>query len=144
MIDLHIHTTNSDGRLTETQILEKAQKIGLNAISITDHNTCEAYEKLKGVNIKEIYKGELIRGCEFNTMVNNVPIELLGYDIDTDFVQENLRQFYLPFRDLNVYETNLLIQRCIDLGLTINKEAIRYDEEKEYGNRGVHREIKKL
>ena len=143
MIDLHVHTTNSDGRLTEIETLKKAQEIGLKAISITDHNTCEAYEKLKKVEIKKIYDGELVRGCEFNTIVNNVPIELLGYDIDTDFIQKNLRKYYLPFRDLNIYETNLLIQRCIDLGLTIEKENIRYDEEKEYGNRGVHREIVK-
>lgn len=143
MIDLHVHTTNSDGRLTEIETLKKAQRIGLTAIAITDHNTCEAYEKLKKINIKEMYAGELVKGCEFNTIVNNVPIELLGYDIDTDFIQANLRKYYLPFRDLNIYETNLLIQRCIDLGLTIEKENIRYDEEKEYGNRGVHREITK-
>ena len=60
MIDLHVHTTNSDGKLTEIETLKKAQKIGLRAISITDHNTCKAYDKLKGVNLSDLYQGELI------------------------------------------------------------------------------------
>lgn len=143
MIDLHVHTTNSDGKLTEIETLKKAQKIGLRAISITDHNTCNAYDKLKGVNLSDLYQGELIRGCEFNTIVDNVPIELLGYDIDTDYIQARIGEYYLPFRESNIYETNLLIQRCLDLGLKLNVDDIQYDEKTEYGNRGVHREIVK-
>lgn len=143
MIDLHVHTTNSDGKLTEIEILKKAEEMKLSAISITDHNTCDAYERLKEVNLKEIYKGKIITGCEFSTMVDNIPIELLGYDIDIDYIQRNIRNYYLPFKDSNVYETNLLIQRCLEIGLTLNTNDITYDEEKEYGNRGVHREIVK-
>lgn len=143
MIDLHVHTTNSDGRLTEIETLKKAQEIGLNALAITDHNTCEAYEKLKKVNISSLYKGELIRGCELNTIVDGVPIELLAYDIDTDNMQKSINQFYMPFHELNVYETNLLIERCLKVGLTLDVDNITYDIYKEYGNRGVHREILK-
>ncbi len=143
MIDLHVHTTNSDGRLTEIETLEKAERIGLKALSITDHNTCGAYDKLKGIELRKLFRGTLINGCEFNTMVENVPIELLGYDIDTDYIQAHIRDYYLPFRDLNIYETNLLIERCLELGLVLNVDDIHYDEEKEYGNRGVHREIVK-
>ena len=141
MIDLHVHTTNSDGKLTEIETLKRAQEIGLKALAITDHNTCEAYEKLKNVNVDSLYKGELVRGCELNTIVDNVPIELLAYDINTDDMQKSINKYYMPFKDLNVYETNLLIQRCLDLGLILNVDDIKYDIYKEYGNRGVHREI---
>ena len=44
-IDLHTHTTASDGRITPRELVKKAKKIGLSAIAITDHDTIN-YEKL--------------------------------------------------------------------------------------------------
>ena len=38
MIDLHVHTTNSDGRLKVKEILERAKKQGITTISFCDHN----------------------------------------------------------------------------------------------------------
>ena len=143
MIDLHVHTTKSDGKMTPVEILKEAETLKLKAISITDHNTCMAYEELKNVEIDKIYTGALIKGCEFNVMVDNVPIELLGYHIDTEYMQSKLKDYYLSFKDMNLYETNMLIKKCLELGLTLNVEDITYDIEHEYGNRGVHREIVK-
>ena len=39
MIDLHTHSTASDGALTPTQLVERAVSIGLTAIALTDHDT---------------------------------------------------------------------------------------------------------
>ena len=47
MIDLHIHSNNSDGSDTVEEILKKSQQIGLNCISITDHDNCDVYDILK-------------------------------------------------------------------------------------------------
>lgn len=143
MIDLHVHTTKSDGKMTPIEILKEAELLKLKAISITDHNTCMAYEELKSIDVRKIFSGSIINGCEFNVMVNNVPIELLGYHIDTNYVQTRLKEHYLSFRDMNLYETNMLIKKCLDIGLTLNVDDITYDIEHEYGNRGVHREIVK-
>ena len=38
MIDLHVHTTNSDGRLKVEEIIERAKKQGITTISFCDHN----------------------------------------------------------------------------------------------------------
>lgn len=57
MIDLHIHSIHSDGTDTVVDILKKAEKNALEYISITDHNTCNAYEELKKINIKKYYTG---------------------------------------------------------------------------------------
>lgn len=143
MIDLHIHTTKSDGKMTPLEILEEAERLQLKAISITDHNTCLAYYELSKIDINKIFSGILINGCEFNVMVDNVPIELLGYNIDTDYIQSHLKDFYLSFEDMNLYETNMLIKKCLDLGMKLNVDDIVYDVKHEYGNRGVHREILK-
>ena len=40
MVDLHSHTTNSDGTWTTKELLTKAEEIGLEVLSITDHDTC--------------------------------------------------------------------------------------------------------
>ena len=39
MIDLHVHTTASDGQYTPTQIIEKASEKNIKVIAITDHDT---------------------------------------------------------------------------------------------------------
>lgn len=44
MIDLHIHTTSSDGSDEPKDILIKAQTLGLKYISITDHDSIGAYK----------------------------------------------------------------------------------------------------
>ena len=42
-IDLHVHTTASDGTCTPAEVAALAQKIGLKAIAITDHDTESGY-----------------------------------------------------------------------------------------------------
>ena len=50
MIDLHMHTTYSDGTESCTTVLKKCQEKNLNYISITDHNTALTYEKMEKIN----------------------------------------------------------------------------------------------
>ncbi|MBK1812723.1 PHP domain-containing protein [Clostridium sp. YIM B02505] len=86
MIDLHIHTTTSDGSDEPKDILIKAQQLGLKYISITDHDSIGAYNKLREINIHDYYDGNLIPGCEFSAVHNGKPIEILGYGIDFDVI----------------------------------------------------------
>ena len=94
MIDLHIHTTYSDGTDTVKELLKKAEGIGLEVISITDHNTCKAYYEMEKFNVKEIYKGNIIVGCEFSASFDNRAIEIIGYGFDYKIVNEYLKKFY--------------------------------------------------
>lgn len=86
MIDLHLHTTTSDGSDEPIDILIKAQELGLKYISITDHDSIGAYNKLKDINIHNYFHGKLIPGCEFSAVHNGKPIEILGYGIDLDVI----------------------------------------------------------
>ncbi|MBL4930591.1 PHP domain-containing protein [Clostridium paridis] len=89
MIDLHIHTTTSDGSDEPKDILIKAQQLGLKYISITDHDSIGAYTKLKDINIHDYYDGKLIPGCEFSAVHNGKPIEILGYGIDFEVINSS-------------------------------------------------------
>lgn len=86
MIDLHIHTTTSDGSDEPLDILMKAQQLGLKYISITDHDCIGAYQKLREININNYFGGKIIPGCEFSAVHNGKPIEILGYGLDFDIL----------------------------------------------------------
>lgn len=81
IIDLHIHTTCSDGELTPREVIDMAVKNKVSVISITDHDTIGAYgEELfdyaKDNNIK------IIPGVEISTKNDKSGIHVLGYNID--------------------------------------------------------------
>ena len=84
IIDLHIHSRHSDGEGLANEILENAKNKNYRLISITDHNTVEAYRTLND----EI----LISGVEFDCWYCGVFIHLLAYGIDIN--NENLSKFY--------------------------------------------------
>ena len=112
MIDLHMHTTYSDGTDTVKELLEKAENLGLEVISITDHNICKAYFEMEKFNVKEIYHGNIIVGCEFTTSFDNRLIEVLGYGFDYKSVNKYLEYFY---NEESVSKrTNILYNRLLD------------------------------
>ena len=88
-VDLHIHTTYSDGVFSPEKIVDTAIEAGLNAIAITDHDNVLAYpiavnyaQKLaKDTNSKAI---EVLPGVEINTIYKDVEIHILGYFMNRD------------------------------------------------------------
>lgn len=80
-IDLHIHTTMSDGTLTPIEVIDEAYKNNISIISITDHDTIEAYTPglFEYANKKNI---KLINGVEISTKTNKCGIHVLGYNYD--------------------------------------------------------------
>ena len=87
-IDLHIHSVYSDGDKTPKEILEMAEKLKLKYIAITDHENCKAYGELKKEEIRKLYHGKVITGCELMTSFNGVMIEILGYYIEPKIINE--------------------------------------------------------
>ena len=70
MIDLHIHSNNSDGSNSVLEILKKCKELKLDYISFTDHETCTAYSELKNIDIKKYYSGIIIPGIEIKCAYN--------------------------------------------------------------------------
>lgn len=144
MIDLHTHTTYSDGTDDIITLLQKAQKAGIECLSITDHITCKAYEEIKNIDIKKYYTGKLIVGCEFFTAINGQTLELLGYNLDPEILEkEGAKIFKYSLRDINVWETEELIKKCKKIGIKINEEDLEIDFDHEFGTSIVYDEIKK-
>lgn len=66
-IDLHAHTTASDGSLTPAELVSLAQQIGLSALAITDHETFAGFDMARSVAAASGL--DLVRGIELNTTV---------------------------------------------------------------------------
>lgn len=120
MIDLHIHSNFSDGSDSYIEILKKAEKIGLECISITDHDNCKVYEEIYKDDIKKYYSGKLICGVELQAYILGFSIELLGYGVDYKIINEEVKKIYLPFETINYEELKRLYKKCIDIGMKFN------------------------
>jgi len=103
-VDLHIHSTASDGTWSPVQILEQAEQAGLGAIAITDHDTLEGARRaqhrseripfLAGIEISAAYPAY---------MPGNGSLHILGYGIRVDdaTLNQNLAQLQASRRDRN-------------------------------------------
>lgn len=75
-VNLHIHSTYSDGRVEFNELIKQAKELNLKYYSITDHNSIEGYKHL------EKMPDGLIVGVEFDCFVDlNLP-HILGYNVD--------------------------------------------------------------
>lgn len=108
-MDLHIHTNLSDGVKSPIEILDMAENLKLEYISITDHDTCEAYEILDKIDISKHYTGNLIYGCEILTCFEGILLEILAYGIDWKQLNTWLKEYYseeqIKIRETKMFNT---------------------------------------
>ncbi len=86
-IDLHVHTTYSDGVFSPEKIVDTALDVGLDAIAITDHDNVLSYQiavdYANSIIPKDSNKPlEILPGVEINTMYKGYEIHILGYFMD--------------------------------------------------------------
>lgn len=143
MIDLHMHTKYSDGTDDVIELLKKAEKKNLNTISITDHNTVDAYFTLENIDISKYYSGKIIVGIELNTKVLNVPIEILGYGFDYKLLKEKLPAIYISAEERNKVEFSRLVEKCKNSGIEISDFDISKYDGKSFASKYIHQIITK-
>ena len=79
MIDLHTHTTFSDGQYTPEEVVQLASKAGVSVLAITDHDTVDGVER--GKIAADIAGIRFVSGIEISC-AGNKELHLLGYNID--------------------------------------------------------------
>ena len=89
MIDLHVHTVNSDGDFTTKETLIEAEKKGVKILSITDHNNINAYEDLKKLPVKELFSGKIIIGTELEFAKDGRLFDMLGYGFNLELLKDS-------------------------------------------------------
>ncbi|MCI8654925.1 MAG: PHP domain-containing protein [Clostridia bacterium] len=146
MIDLHMHSTNSDGADTVIELLKKAQEKNLTYISITDHDNCNAYMELEKIDVKKYYKGCIIPGIEIKCSYGKNLIEVLGYKIDTKKMKKWIDQFYKDKSRDKIQDRyfNILYEKCLEMNLIMdNKEKINWNPKNDWASVTIYKEIKK-
>lgn len=141
MIDLHIHTTYSDGTDDLKTVLKKTEEKKLNIIAITDHNVCGAYDELKTFDVKEYYTGIIIKGVEMNTKVLGIPIEILGYNINPEILKIELKKAYITNTERNILEVKRLAQKCLEHGIDIGDNFVENYNSEIYASKYLHGKI---
>lgn len=124
-IDLHTHTTASDGTLTPTELVDLAVSKGLTAIAVTDHDTMDGvseamerarYYKAQGIDI------EVIPGMELSSDYMGKDIHIVGLYLDPD--SEYMKRRMEAFRDSR-YKRNLeMCERLTKGGMPISYEEL--------------------
>lgn len=147
MIDMHLHSTYSDGSYSVKEILEKAEKLGLKYISITDHDNCLAHEELKNTDVSKIYSGKIIKGIEIKSIYQEGnTVDLLGYNYDLEKLERWIKEYYKDKQRVDVQTKyfNLLYEACKKINLKMTpKEEIKWNPENDWASVVIYNDFKK-
>ncbi|MBI5325347.1 MAG: PHP domain-containing protein [Ignavibacteriae bacterium] len=119
--DLHIHTIYSDGSQTPEEILKMAVKANLGAISITDHDSVDAYEQIKSV--KKNYNLEILTGIEFSCYENEQEIHILGYNLDIH--DKDLLHHLDTFKKAREVRANRIVAKLKKVNVELSFDEIK-------------------
>jgi len=82
LIDLHSHTTASDGQLTPSELVNRAENRQVHFLAITDHDTVDGLQEAQDFIDEKSLKVKLINGIEVTTNWLNHEIHVVGVNID--------------------------------------------------------------
>lgn len=120
MIDLHLHTTASDGRLTPAQLVARAAAAGITTMSVTDHDTVAG---LAEVGAEASARGiRLVPGIEVTSIADARDVHLLGYFFDPGSAM--LATFLEGQRALRVSRVREIGARLAALGLPVDVDTV--------------------
>jgi predicted metal-dependent phosphoesterase TrpH len=126
MIDLHSHTTASDGTFSPAQLVEQATRTGVRILGITDHDTFSGYDQ--ALPLARAAGLELVCGIELSTKLHRHSVHLLGYFLDPLLNPNGFGVFRNWIGDLQASRRDRnkrLIARLHELGLDITLEEVQ-------------------
>ena len=121
IIDLHMHTTKSDGALTPMEVVEEAIKNRVSAIAIADHDTIDAYSD-DLFDYAEANNVILIPAVEISTKTKKCGIHVLGYNFDLN--NQNFREQLEKLRNARHDYLYGVSEKLEELGYKVNVEEL--------------------
>ena len=121
-VDLHLHTNQSDGRLTPVELITLVAERGLKLVAVTDHDTTDglasafatatAYPQLT-----------IIPGVELSTDIPGNEVHILGYYIR--YEDPSFQATLARFREVRVGRAQEMVSRLADMGMPLEWERVR-------------------
>ena len=120
-IDLHMHTTASDGASTPTELVEKCIELGLETIAVTDHDNVTSFEEVKQLGQE---KGlNVVSGIEISTYRGGAEYHILGYFVDPE--NDALLGLTETILDSRVERTHKMIEKLTEMGYPLEFKDVK-------------------
>lgn len=120
-IDLHMHSTASDGAFAPSEVVHIALQKGLEVLALTDHDTLggipEAIEAAQGTSLK------IITGIEVGIENGLRDVHVLGYGIDPNHQALNAK--LEEMREFRLHRMEKMVDKLNAIGIGISKERVR-------------------
>ena len=120
MIDLHTHSTASDGKLAPAELVRHAVKAGIEVLALTDHDTLSGIGEASGEASRVGL--EFFPGVEISAEFNPGTLHMLGYFIDPD--DESLNRTLSWLRGGRDDRNRLILARLAELGCPLEMEEV--------------------
>ena len=120
-VDLHMHTTASDGRLTPTELVQLAASKGLQTISVSDHDTTAGLVEAQRA-VDTIPGMRLIPGVELSCDVPGGEVHMLGYFMDVD--DPGFQDILATFREGRLARGEGMVKKLAEFGMHIEWERV--------------------
>lgn len=118
--DLHCHTTASDGSETPEELVRHAAEIGLQGLSITDHDTVDAYST--AIPVAKILKFPLLTGVEFSTVFEKEAVHVLAYGFA--LTDPTISELVISQKKRREERNKKILSNLKKLGIEISEEEL--------------------
>jgi predicted metal-dependent phosphoesterase TrpH len=119
LVDLHVHSTASDGSRPPADVVAEAARIGLVAIALTDHDTIDGVDEARRAG--EVHGVRVIQGVELSAVENDRETHILGLHIDAS---DRLRSRLEDLRGMRRRRADEMV-RCLNaVGVRISIESV--------------------
>ncbi len=119
-VDLHTHTTASDGQLRPAELVALAAQRGVAVLGVTDHDTTAGLEE--ALEAGQRMEVEVVPGIELSTAVDAGEVHILGYFID--YHSQPLQEALLAFQARRLERARAMVSRLRALGIGITFDDV--------------------
>ena len=120
-VDLHLHTTVSDGRLTPSDLVKYTAEQGLEVIAVSDHDITDGLDEAYAT-AQEYPHMTIIPAIELSTDVPGDEVHMLGYFID--YEDNEFQAILNKFREGRLDRGELMVGKLAEYGMNIEWERV--------------------
>jgi len=122
-VDLHCHSTASDGRLTPAQLVERAKTVGLRALALTDHDTVAGVSSFQAA--ARATGLEAIAGVEVSADYEKGTMHIVGLYVDAQ--SQSFRAFLKHLADGRKVRNPQIVEQLNNLGMAISMGEVEQE-----------------
>lgn len=119
-VDLHSHTNYSDGFYSPKELVHKASELGIDILSITDHDSVNGIDE--AIKIGRSEGIEIVPGVEISSDLRGSEVHILGYFIDIE--NKDLAHYLEFFREERLLRASRIVDKLNSLGIALTMDDV--------------------